>query len=188
MENDIPKSSVKKTLLKLSVGAIGMFVFAVFLMPPLYYALCDLTGIGGKTAGRYESKDATIDTTRMVKVQFLTVNNGSMPWDFSPTVTEVTVHPGEATAVTFYAKNRTSKDMVAQAVPNLTPFNATKYFHKTECFCFNQQPLSAWDEIDMPLVFIVDKDIPKSVNTITLSYTLFDITESSKDLTVAQLN
>jgi cytochrome c oxidase assembly protein subunit 11 len=40
----------------------------------------------------------------------------------------------------------------------------------------------------MPLVFIVDKDIPKSVNTITLSYTLFDITESAKDLTVAQLD
>ena len=84
MENDIPKSPIKKTLLKLSVGAIGMFVFAVFLMPPLYYALCDLTGIGGKTSGRYESKDTTIDTTRTVKVQFLTINNGSMPWDFSP--------------------------------------------------------------------------------------------------------
>jgi len=188
MENNIPKSSIKKTLLKLSVGAIGMFVFAVFLMPPLYYALCDLTGIGGKTAGRYESKDTTIDTTRTVKVQFLTINNGSMPWDFSPRVTEVVVHPGEAKAVTFYAKNRTSKNMVAQAVPNLTPFNATNYFHKTECFCFNQQPLNAWDEIDMPLVFIVDKDIPESVNTITLSYTLFDITESTNDLTVAQLN
>jgi cytochrome c oxidase assembly protein subunit 11 len=111
-----------------------------------------------------------------------------MPWDFSPRVTEVVVHPGEAKAVTFYAKNRTSKNMVAQAIPNLTPFSATNYFHKTECFCFNQQPLNAWDEIDMPLVFIVDKDIPKSVNTITLSYTLFDITESTNDLTVAQLN
>lgn len=166
MENNIPKSSIKKTLLKLSVGAIGMFVFAVFLMPPLYYALCDLTGIGGKTAGRYESKDTTIDTTRTVKVQFLTINNGSMPWDFSPRVTEVVVHPGEAKAVTFYAKNRTSKNMVAQAVPNLTPFNATNYFHKTECFCFNQQPLNAWDEIDMPLVFIVDKDIPKRIKEI----------------------
>ena len=188
MENSTPKSSIKKTLLKLSVGAIGMFVFAVFLMPPLYYALCDLTGIGGKTAGRYESKDTTIDTTRTVKVQFLTINNGSMPWDFSPRVTEVVVHPGEAKAVTFYAKNRTSKNMVAKAIPNLTPFSATNYFHKTECFCFNQQPLNAWDEIDMPLVFIVDKDIPKSVNTITLSYTLFYITESTNDLTVAQLN
>lgn len=177
MENGIPKSSVKKTLLKLSVGAIGMFVFAVFLMPPLYYALCDLTGIGGKTSGRYESKDTTIDTTRTVKVQFLTINNGSMPWDFSPRVTEVVVHPGEAKAVTFYAKNRTSKNMVAQAVPNLTPFNATKYFHKTECFCFNNQPLAAGDEAELAVVFIIDPDLPASVNTVTLSYTIFDITD-----------
>jgi len=36
-------------------------------------------------------------------------------------------------------------------------------------------------------VFIVDKDIPKSVNTITLSYTLFDIT-NREDPPVAQLN
>ena len=183
----MPTSPVKGTLVKLSVGVVGMFAFAIFIMPPLYYVLCDLTGIGGKTGGRYEVIDATVDTSRTIKVQFLTTNNGSMPWDFFPRTAEVKVHPGEATTVNFYAKNRTSKDMVAQAVPNVSPFNATKYFHKTECFCFNQQPLAAWSETDMPLVFIVDKDIPESVNTITLSYTLFDIT-NREDSTVTQLN
>jgi cytochrome c oxidase assembly protein subunit 11 len=180
-------SPVKKTLVKLLVGAVGMFLFAIFVMPPLYYVLCDLTGIGGKTGGRYEAQDASVDITRSVKVQFITTNNGSMPWDFSPKITEIVVHPGEPTAVAFYARNRTSKDMVAQAIPNVSPFSATRYFHKTECFCFNEQPLDAWSETDMPLVFIVDKDIPKSVNTITLSYTLFDIT-NREDPPVAQLN
>jgi cytochrome c oxidase assembly protein subunit 11 len=30
----------------------------------------------------------------------------------------------------------------------------------------------------MPLRFIVDRDLPDDVNTITLSYTLFDVTET----------
>ena len=169
-------SPIRKTLVKLLFGAAGMFLFAVFVMPPLYDVFCDITGIGGKTGGRYQVTEAGIDTTRTVKVQFIATNNGAMPWEFAPKVHEVTVHPGKATEVAFYAKNRTSRDMVAQAIPNVTPFNAAEYLHKTECFCFNQQPLQAGMETDMPLVFIVDRDLPKSIRTITLSYTLFDVT------------
>lgn len=68
--------------------------------------------------------------------------------------------------------------MVAQAVPSVVPFKAAEYFHKTECFCFNQQPLDGRSETLMPLRFIVDVDLPKDVKTITLAYTLFDVTES----------
>lgn len=172
-------SPVKKTLVKLLLSAAGMFLFAVFVMPPLYDVFCEVTGIGGKTAGPYQVTDAGVDTSRTVTVQFVATNNGAMPWDFSPKVHEVTVHPGEPTEVAFYAKNRTSRDMVAQAIPSLSPFNAAEYFHKTECFCFNQQPLEAGKEADMPLVFIVDRDLPNAVKTITLSYTLFDVTGRS---------
>lgn len=169
-------SPITKTLVKLLFGAVGMFVFAIFVLPPLYDVFCEVTGIGGKTAGPYQVTDAGVDTTRTIKVQFIATNNGAMPWEFTPKVHEVTVHPGESTEVAFYAKNRTARDMVAQAIPSVTPFNAAEYFHKTECFCFNQQPLQAGMETNMPLVFIVDRDLPKSVRTITLSYTLFDVT------------
>lgn len=176
-------SPVRKTLVKSLFGVVGMFIFAVFIMPPLYDVFCEITGIGGKTGDRYQVTDAGVDTSRTVKVQFIATNNGAMPWEFSPRVHEVTVHPGAPTEVAFYAKNRTARDMVAQAIPSLTPFNAAEYFHKTECFCFNQQPLEAGKEADMPLVFIVDKDLPKSVKTITLSYTLFDVTGRTKKTT-----
>lgn len=176
-------SPVRKTLVKSLFGVVGMFIFAVFIMPPLYDVFCEITGIGGKTGDRYQVTDAGVDTSRTVKVQFIATNNGAMPWEFSPRVHEVTVHPGAPTEVAFYAKNRTARDMVAQAIPSLTPFNAAEYFHKTECFCFNQQPLEAGKEADMPLVFIVDKDLPKSVKTITLSYTLFDVTGRMKKTT-----
>ena len=66
-----------------------------------------------------------------------------------------------------------------------SPNNAADYFHKTECFCFNNQPLAARRECSSyALVFIVDPDLPASVNTVTLSYTMFDIT----DRTVAQVS
>ncbi|MEO6680764.1 MAG: cytochrome c oxidase assembly protein, partial [Pseudomonas sp.] len=49
-------------------------------------------------------------------------------------------------------------------------------FHKTECFCFTQQVLQPGQRIEMPVRFIVDRDMPKDVKHLTLSYTLFDIT------------
>ncbi|KKK78896.1 hypothetical protein LCGC14_2838960, partial [marine sediment metagenome] len=47
----MPTNPVRTTLVKLLVSAVGMFVFAIFVMPPLYDVLCDITGIGGKTGG-----------------------------------------------------------------------------------------------------------------------------------------
>lgn len=67
--------------------------------------------------------------------------------------------------------------MVSQAIPSLVPSRAAEYFHKTECFCFNQQPLAAGANADLALQFIVDRDLPKDIHVITLSYTIFDVTE-----------
>jgi cytochrome c oxidase assembly protein subunit 11 len=66
--------------------------------------------------------------------------------------------------------------MIGQAIPSVMPLKAAEYFHKTECFCFNQQMLEAGEAVEMPLKFIVDQDLPKDVKTITLSYSLFDVT------------
>lgn len=176
----MPVNATQKITLKLVVAAIGMFVFAVFLMPPLYDVFCEITGIGGKTKGQYEGTTAAVDEEREIKIQFVATNNGAMPWEFSPVEYQVRVHPGEKKAVEFYAKNTTSRDMIAQAIPNVTPNNAAEFFHKTECFCFNKQPLKAGEETKMGLVFIVDPELPASVTTITLSYTLFDVTEAAK--------
>ncbi len=174
--------------LKLAGVVVGMFAFAMWVMPPLYNAFCDLTGLNGKTGGRYQAVEVEVDTSRTVKVQFVATNNESMPWEFRPTVTSVKVHPGEATSVTYFAHNNTGKDMVAQAIPSLVPFNAVNYFHKTECFCFNQQPLPAGASAELPLHFIVDQDLPRQVNTITLSYTLFDVTKQNIELSQGAVN
>jgi len=176
-----------RTLLgQLLLLAAGMFAFAIFVMPPLYDLFCEITGLGGKTKGVYEAVEVKIDTSREVEVQFLASNNESMPWVFQPTEHHVVVHPGEARKVTFFAHNTTGRDMVAQAIPSMVPNNTADYFHKTECYCFNNQPLAAGEKAELDLIFIVDPDLPASVNSLTLSYTLFDITDSVSS-PVAQL-
>ncbi len=162
---------------KLGATVVLMFTFAIFVMPPLYDLFCEVTGLNGKTGSAYTGLVDGVDKTRTVKVQFLATNNENMPWMFKPEIQSIDVHPGEPTVVNYLAENPTQYKMVAQAVPSVVPFKAANYFHKTECFCFNKQPLAAGEHAEMGLSFIVDIDIPKHIHTITLSYTLFDVTE-----------
>lgn len=178
---------VAKTVQRLLVVTVAMFGFG-FALVPLYDVFCDLTGLNGKTAARpYEATNAEVDRSRSIKVQFLATNNDGMAWQFKPTTTEIRVHPGELVATEFFVRNPAGHTMVAQAVPSLVPFKAAEYFHKTECFCFNRQTLAGGQEMLMPLRFIVDQDVPKDVHTITLAYTLFDVTDKAST-TVAQAN
>ena len=182
---DMPmqNQSTRGVCVKLGLVAIAMFGFALFVMPPLYDLFCDITGLNGKTSGAYNGDvgEVGIDTSREIKVQFIATNNEGMPWDFRPEIASIRVHPGEETVVNYLAHNPTDRHMTAQAVPSVVPYKAASYFHKTECFCFNQQPLDGGQSAELGLSFIVDKDIPKQVNTITLSYTLFDISEDNSE-------
>ena len=171
------------TALKLSAVAAAMFAFVFVVMVPLYNVLCDALGINGKTVNQaYTSVPAMIDESREVTVQFVAVNNDGMLWDFAPDTRVMRVHPGAANSVVFKALNPTDNSMVAQAIPSVSPSRAAAYFHKTECFCFDEQVLAGQSAADMPLRFIIDQDLPRDIHTITLSYTLFDVTDTATDL------
>ena len=171
------KTEVSKTVMQLVLVVVGMFGFG-FAMVPLYDMLCDVTGFNGKTAGQYTSTEVQdVREDRLVTIQFLASNNANMPWEFRPKVRTMKVHPGKLNSAEFYVRNVANETMVAQAVPSVTPFNAAEFLHKTECFCFEQQQLATGEDLDMPLRFIIDSQIPEEVTTLTLSYTLYDVTE-----------
>lgn len=179
----IDKQGDKYIVAKLFFGAVGMFAFAMFVMPPFYNLLCSVLDINSPRLSNkkaYVAEEVKVDRTRLVKVQFVTINSANMPWEFRSDITSVEVHPGEPTRVMFFARNPTDQKMIAQAVPSIVPEKAVEFFHKTECFCFTQQALDARTGIDMPVVFIVDQALPAEIHTITLSYTLFDVTSSFK--------
>jgi len=174
------KHSNNRVIAWCMAGVVGMFLFG-FALVPLYDVFCEITGINGKTSGRYEVAAAgQVDGQRTVTVQFLASNGPGMTWEFRPVQRSVKVHPGEAVTVNFFAANQSDHAMVGQAVPSLAPAEGTPYFHKTECFCFNQQPLEAGESVEMPLVFIVDLDLPEHITKMTLSYTLYDQNREAK--------
>ena len=172
----------KKLLIRFACFAVIMFGFG-FAMVPLYDVFCDITGLNGKTnqqavaAGNFNPGD--VDKNRNISIQFTVTNNEQMPWEFEPNVAAVTLHPGEIKRVSYYAKNLTDKDMTAQAIPSVSPAEAASYLKKIVCFCFNSPSLAAHAEANMEVQFYVDKSIPEHLKTLTLSYTLFDITNQS---------
>ena len=165
---------------KLLVAAVLMFGFG-FAMVPLYDVMCEAFGINGKPTGRLQYQAGQIDTSRTVTVQFIAMNARNMDWDFHPEVREVKVHPGALTTVAFFARNPSGSDRNAQAIPSIAPGEGAQYLQKTECFCFNQQKLAAGAKADMPVRFYIDPGLPEDIHTLTLSYTLYDVTATAKD-------
>jgi cytochrome c oxidase assembly protein subunit 11 len=168
----------RSTALRLGAVAIGMFGFG-FALVPLYDVLCkvlDISQENVRTQASYVPEKAGPDTARTVSVQFLANNDATMPWTFHPQRFELKVNPGAVNHTTFFAQNTTAKQMVAQAIPSVSPPEAAQYFHKIECFCFTQQVLDPGAQLDMPLQFVIDQALPAKFHTITLSYTLFDVT------------
>ena len=173
--------AIGKTVGKLLVVVVAMFAFVFVVMVPLYDAMCQALGLNGKYSGKqYEVVEAKVDESRTVKVIFVANNAEDMPWEFKPVETTISVHPGAVNNVAYYAKNVTEKDMIAQAVPSFVPARAAQYFHKTECFCFQHQPLKAGADTEMPMQFILDQELPPDITTISVSYTIFDVTEMDK--------
>ena len=146
-----------------------------FALVPLYDIFCEITGLNGKTADGPVAVEQKIDFNRMVKVQFIANMNGAGSWKFKPDVFEMEVHPGKLEDTLFYAENMTDLNKVAQAIPSVVPGQAAIYFHKTECFCFNEQAFEPWEGKNMPLRFMVDPELPDKIKTITLSYTFFEL-------------
>jgi len=174
----VVKSHVKLVGL-LFLIALGMFAFG-FALVPIYNSLCKTLGINGKTnttSIAYDPATTTIAHDRSVVVQFVATNNSGVPWAFYPKTSKLRVHPGEIAKLAFYAENKTDHKMVVQAIPSVTPGIAAKYLKKTECFCFTQQTLNGHEAMEMPLLFHLDSDLPANVKTITLAYTLFDVTD-----------
>jgi cytochrome c oxidase assembly protein subunit 11 len=175
----------RKHLAALLVVVVGMFGFA-FALVPLYEVFCELTGLNGKTSGRAVVSEPGVTGQRInpigevsdreVTIQFLAQVGRGMPWEFRPTESRLRVRPGEMYTTNFYVRNRASHAVTGQAVPSVSPGLAALHLHKTECFCFNSQVLEPGEEMELPLRFVVDTALPKNVQTISLSYALFDVT------------
>ncbi|CAE6933683.1 COG3175 Cytochrome oxidase assembly factor [Vibrio sp. B1FLJ16] len=168
--------SNRKLTIKLLLATVLMFGFG-FALVPLYDVMCDALGINGKTSevAAIQPKGMVPDTSRTIHVEFMAHVTPDMPWEFKPKVISMDVHPGEVVQTEYLAFNESGQKLVGQAVPSVSPGNGAAYFNKIECFCFNQQPLDGKQRAQMPLIFYIEPDVPDSIHTLTLSYTLYKL-------------
>ena len=165
-----------RQLIKLVMIPLLMFGFG-FALVPLYDVFCDVTGLNGKT-GRVEAStidQRQVDTSRTIRVKFLANTATGLPWRFAPVLTEMDVHPGQIYEAMYEVSNRVDRSTLGQAIPSVSPAQASLYFNKTECFCFSQQRLEALETREMPLRFVINHDIPTEIVELTLSYTFFSL-------------
>ena len=169
--------SRRRHVLRLSGVVVAMFAFGYALVP-MYRVICQITGMNLQASEmRASGPAAAVDASRWVTVQFLTTVSGGKDWKFHPETAQVRVHPGALTTVNFYAENPADQPLVAQAVPSIAPFAATKLLRKTECFCFRRQTFQPHENKQMPVKFVLDPSLPADVDTVTLAYTFFDVTQ-----------
>ncbi len=167
----------KKLASRLALVVVAMFGFGYALVP-LYDVLCDITGINGKTGEQIsEETQYQVDTSRDLTIEFVTALNESTPMIFYSVTKKMKIHPGKYYTVNFVAENKTDKEMVAQAIPSVSPGLAAEYLKKTECFCFSQQTFKPHEKKTMPVRFVIDPKLPERYKTITLAYTFFDNTD-----------
>ena len=162
-------------VMKALIICLIMFAFS-FAMVPLYSALCKATGIDGKGLLQQDSTfTKEIDASRLITIEFDSNINPALNFVFFPSMHKAKIHPGEPLALFYQMHNKTPDPKIVQAIPSVAPAIAAKYIKKLECFCFQHQEFIPYQCQNMPLRIVIDPDLPPYVSTLTLSYTLFDV-------------
>lgn len=160
--------------IRLGLFAAGSFGFG-FALVPLYDVLCDVTGYGDRTQLVQAAKAAVEApvTDRTVTIEFMSTTAAFGDWEFRPETADLKVQPGKLYEAKFYAKNLRSQPVTAQAIPSIAPSQATRYFQKTECFCFTPQHFESEQARELTVRFIVDPKLPVNIDRLTLAYSMY---------------
>jgi len=164
----------QQTLVKLLVVAVMMFGFG-YAMVPFYRAICDALGLNNVIKADAAPANTQVDTGRLLRIEFDANLRSYLPCTFTPVENSVSIHPGALTQVVDEVRNRSDRPVTGQAIPSYGPQLAGRYFKKLDCFCFTQQTLAPGEVRTMPVVFVVEPDLPQDVGTVTLSYTFFEV-------------
>lgn len=172
-------SKNKKFALSITFIILGM-IFLTYASAPLYNIFCKVTGTGGIVRPGLKMSDRI--GTKKITVKFDANIEDQLGWTFENKQREITVTTGENAIIFYEAHNNSDKDVIGTAIYNVTPYKAAKYFFKIQCFCFQEQLLKAGQKMNMPVSFYIDpaiEDDPnlKDINTITLSYKFYKVTE-----------
>ena len=162
----------------LKLLGILAFSFAFgFALVPLYDTLCQAIGLNSATLNKaVAAKDVVntaVDTSRVVTIEFTSTQMPGLPWDIRPLEPVIDLHPGELRTTRFLVHNRSNQTVIGQAVPSVSPSQATRYFQKLDCFCFKQQSFAPGEARELPLTFVVSPQLDANIRELTLAYSFF---------------
>ncbi|PIM95832.1 Cytochrome c oxidase assembly protein CtaG [Candidatus Hodgkinia cicadicola] len=170
-------------MLSISSGLIYGFSIAMFvsmgvfcyLMTKLYKITCSKFGLAGTP-----KKGVNLNKKlhhQPIQIEFITQVDKMLPCVFRCSISHITLIPGEVTKANYKLRNKNNDYFVGEAIYNITPFIASKYFNKLQCFCYNKMIIPPFADIVLPLVFYIDPNInfdddTKNIKKITLTYIL----------------
>jgi cytochrome c oxidase assembly protein subunit 11 len=155
---------------------VGLMLGFCFAMVPFYRKICEVAGINDSRDVNYALANSQVDSARTVTLELVAATNQNMPITFEPVEKAIQVHLGQVSQIRYRVVNNTDRVMIAQAVPSYSPAAAANYLTKLQCFCFNNQTLQPHETREMPVVFVLSRELPEGLDRVTLAYTFFDIT------------
>ena len=176
MVNNKSKANVVM-MKKLLVFTLVMFVFG-FALVPFYEKFCEVTGINNLLQPDVLVKENWVDKERWITVEF-DANTRGLPWQFRPLQTSARIHPGEPVNVMYEIINNSDREINGQAIPSYSPRFLDKHLKKFECFCFTKQVLKPNETRQMPVQFVIEPGLPADIQTVTISYTFFELPDSA---------
>ncbi len=165
---------------KLFIFSLVMFVFGYALVP-FYEKFCEVTGINNLLQPDVLAKENWVDNERWITVEF-DANTRGLPWQFKPLQTSARIHPGESVNVMYQISNDSDREINGQAIPSYSPRSLDKYLKKFECFCFSKQVLKPKEIRQMPVQFMIEPNLPKDIDTVTISYTFFELPDGASTI------
>lgn len=180
-----PRISANHRVAMIAGGVALAMLGLGYASVPLYRLFCQATGFNGTTQRATVAQASAVRATAQpIRIRFDANVAPGMKWEFRPEQVTQDGHVGERKIAYFIAKNLTDHAIVGRAVFNVTPEQTGAYFHKIQCFCFNDQTLKPGEQVRMPVLYYVDPDIlndpnTKDVSEITLSYTFLEAADGA---------
>ncbi|MBB5192252.1 cytochrome c oxidase assembly protein subunit 11 [Silvimonas terrae] len=173
MNSSVIHHQNRTTARKLLLAVLVMFGFC-FAMVPMYDVFCRAVGI---------QQDRVVNESDAVPAwsQRVDLDANTAP-GVAGTLTAldhtVSGKAGQLVKARFRLANPTDRTLQLRAIPSYAPSNAVRFVEKLQCFCFNEIALAPHEVRDATVVMVLKQDLPQDLGPITLSYTLFNATDT----------
>jgi len=158
--------------------AVRLFRFSILYLFVLFVALGADAAVGGwknrqgAVAAREAAAQAVAAFRAPLTVTFAARTVGNVPVTATPLADAIDVRRGVASEVSYRFVNASDDTVEFGAIHRVTPAAYDSLFHKQVCFCFSRQTIAPRATVDLPVRFVVDPRLPRSVERLALDYSI----------------